>query len=88
MILLEDQPTLTDLHTLIAKVPKYPISVKQLIELAAKQHTPKAVIDFYNAFPEGEIFSDKEDLLARTEHVEMLHHQTAPEEEMRAAEDD
>lgn len=88
MILLEDQPALTDLHNLITKVPKYPISVKQLIELAVQQHSAKPVVDFYKTFPEDEIFSDKDDLLARTEHIEMLHHETAPEEEMHAPEDD
>lgn len=87
-ILLEDQPSLTDLHALITKVPSYPISVKQLIDLANKSRTPKPVVDFYSAFPADEVFEDKEDLLDRTESVEMLRHQTAPKEEMYAPEED
>ena len=87
-ILLEEHPSLTDLHTLITKVPGYPITVRKLVELGQKKASPKAVIDFYRAFPEDEIFEDKDDLIARTESVEMLHHQTAPREEMHAPEED
>ena len=88
MILLEDQPTLTDLHSLINEVPSYPITVRQLIELAIRKHFPKPVVDFYRTFPEDEIFQDKDNLLSTTESVEMLHHQTAPMEEMHAPEED
>ncbi|HLG91254.1 MAG TPA: DUF2795 domain-containing protein, partial [Candidatus Saccharimonadales bacterium] len=70
-ILLEEHPSLTDLHSLITKVPSFPITVKQLLELAKKKGAPKAVIDFYRAFPEDEIFEDKDDLISRTESVEM-----------------
>lgn len=85
---LMDQPLLTDLHSLISKVPVYPISAKQLIDLASQKRVPKPVIDFYKAFPPDEVFEDKEDLLSRTEHVEMLHHQASPKEEMHAPEED
>lgn len=88
MILLEEEPTLTDLHGLIATVPKYPITVRQLTALASEKQLPKAVIDFYQAFPENEIFEDKDDLISRTDSVEMLHHQTAPMEEMHDSESD
>lgn len=87
-VLLVDEPTLNDLHTLIAKVPGFPISVKQLVELAKKKGAPKAVIDFYGAFPDDEIFEDKDDLTSRTESVEIMHHQTAPQEDMHAPEED
>ncbi|MEX0881573.1 MAG: hypothetical protein WDZ34_01725 [Candidatus Saccharimonadales bacterium] len=87
-ILLEEHPSLTDLHSLITKVPSFPITVKQLVELAQKKAAPKPVIDFYKAFPDDEIFEDKDDLISRTESVEMLHHQTAPREEMHAPEED
>jgi len=88
VILLEEEPTLTDLHRLVALVPKYPITVRQLTELASEKQLPKAVIDFYKAFPENEIFEDKDDLISRTDSVEILHHQTAPMEDMHASEED
>ncbi len=88
MILLEDEPTLTDLHRLIGQVPSYPIAVKQLVDLALSNHAPKPVIEFYKSFPGDEIFSDKDDLMVTTDNVEMLRHQTAPAEEMFAPEDD
>ncbi|HSX17925.1 MAG TPA: hypothetical protein VLE51_01035 [Candidatus Saccharimonadales bacterium] len=87
MILLEDQPTLTDLHSLITKVPSYPITVKQLTDLALQKRAPKTVLDFYHAFPDDQVFEDKDDLLSRTDNVEMLQHHTGPVEEMYAAED-
>ena len=87
-ILLEEHPSLTDLHALISKVPGYPISVKQLVELANKKSSPKAVVDFYKTFPEDEVFEDKDDLISRTDSVEMLHHETAPQEEMHSPEED
>ena len=87
-VLLEENPSLTDLFTLINKVPKFPISVKKLNDLAKKESSPKAVIDFYNAFPDEEVFEDKDDLISRTESIEMLRHQTAPMEEMHAPEED
>jgi hypothetical protein len=88
MILLEVEPTLTDLHELIEIVPKYPITVRQLTNLTAQKHSPKAVIDFYKTFPQDEIFEDKDDLIARTENVEIMHHQTAPQEDMHTPEED
>lgn len=87
-ILLEEHPLLTDLHTLIDKVSSFPISTKQLVDFAAQQEAPKAVIDFYSAFPSDERFKDKDDLIARTENVEILHHQTAPPEDMHSPEED
>ncbi|HLG90700.1 MAG TPA: hypothetical protein VI336_00845 [Candidatus Saccharimonadales bacterium] len=88
MRVLQAQPTLTDLHHLIELVPKYPITTKELIDLARKANLPQAVADFYGAFPHDESFTDKEDLLARTEHVEMMHHLSAPAEEMHDSEQD
>jgi len=87
-VLLEDQPKLTDLYALIKTVSRYPITVKQLIDVAKKENSPKAVLDFYRAFPESEVFEDQDDLVARTENLEILHHQTAPKEEMHAPEED
>lgn len=88
MILLEDEPTLTDLHRLINQVNSYPVAVNQLVNLALSKHASKPVIDFYKSFPEDEIFADKDDLLATTDNVEMLRHQSAPAEQMYAPEDD
>jgi hypothetical protein len=80
MIILQDQPTLTDLHGLIDEVPSYPVSVRNLIDIAIQRRFPKPVIDFYKLFPDDENFNDKDDLLSTTESVEMLQHQTAPTE--------
>lgn len=88
MIAIDNQPHLTDLRRLIDQVPRYPLTAEQLVNLAMKKGAPKEVIDFYKAFPANEIFTDKEDLLARTEMVEILHHQDAPREILTSAEED
>jgi hypothetical protein len=59
-----------------------------LTNLASKKHSPKAVIDFYKTFPQDEVFEDKDDLISRTDSVEIMHHQTAPQEEMHTPEED
>jgi len=88
MILLETQPRLTELHSLIAKVPSYPITVSQLIDLAARTRASKSVVEFYKAFPEDEIFSDRDDLITRTEQIDLLEMEDQPEEnDIRGAED-
>ena len=88
MRVLKDQPSLSELMTLIDKVPKYPISVKQLIDLATLKKTSKKVIDFYKTFPENEVFEDEEDLVARTEQVELMHEEDQPKESLVSSEED
>lgn len=88
MIALDNQPHLIELKSLIEKVPSYPIDVKQLTGLAKQQGFAKEVIAFYKAFPPDQIFNDKEDLISRTEAVEILHHQEAPPEQWRSPEED
>lgn len=82
MILLNSQPTLTDLEALISRVPTFPFSVKQLIHLAREEHFPEEVINFYKTFPKDETFDDAEDLIARTEQVEMMQHEEHEQREI------
>lgn len=72
MILLRNQPTLSDIEALIKRVPHFPYSVKQLLRLAQEEHFPESVISFYKTFPSDEVFEDPEDLMARTEQVELM----------------
>lgn len=81
MILLQSQPTLTDLEALIAKVPAFPFSIKQMIKLAFEEHFPEEVISFLKTFPADEIFDDTDDLAARFEQVEMLQHEETHQKE-------
>ena len=87
-VIVKRQPLLTDLRGVIDAVPRFPITVKQLVELARRKKVPNAAVDFYKSFPKDGVFEDKDDLLARTESVEILRHQTAPPEEMRTPEED
>lgn len=81
MVLANDQPKLSDIEALIAQVPMFPYSVKQLIELARKEHFPEEVINFYKKFPIDEVFDDAEDLMVRTEQVQMMRHEEAEQTE-------
>lgn len=72
MVLAHNQPRLSDIEALIAQVPQFPYSMKQLIKLAHEEHFPEEVISFYKSFPSDEVFEDPEDLATRTEQVEMM----------------
>ena len=87
-VIVKQQPLLTDLHGVIDAVPRFPITVRQLVELARRKNAPGAAVDFYKSFPDDGVFEDKDDLLSRTESIEILRHQSAPREEMRAPEED
>lgn len=88
MIVAQHQAKLTDIQSLIDKIPSYPISVKRLLELARQSRINKEVIRFYKAFPESAIFTDKDDMVARTEAIEIMQSQNPPaEDEVRGAED-
>jgi hypothetical protein len=87
MIAVDSQPKLTDLQKLISQIPKYPISVHRLIELASRKRVRPEVINFYREFPDDEIFNNKDDIEARTEQVEILQHENPPEEFFRGFED-
>ena len=88
MVIAEHQAKLTDIQNLINQVPRFPISVKRLLEVAKQSRINKEVITFYQAFPESAIFSDRDDMLSRTEAVEIMQSENQPaEDEVRGAED-
>ena len=78
--MLDTLPRLNELHAIIAKVPAYPITAGQLAELAEREHAHDSVINFYRSFALDEIFDNQEDLLARSEHIEIMHREDQPME--------
>jgi len=88
MVIAEHQAKLTDMRSLINQVPRYPISVKRLLELANQRRINREVIRFYKAFPDNVVFTDKDDLDAKTEAVQIMQSENPPaEDEIRGAED-
>jgi hypothetical protein len=88
MVIADNQLKLADIMSLTRQVPRYPISVKRLLELAKAQSFNKAVISFYKAFPENAVFTDKDDMLSRTEAIEIMQSQNPPPEDyVRGSED-
>jgi hypothetical protein len=79
-----------DLEHLLSAVPRYPISVKNLVSIASHKKMPSEVINFYSAFPDSIVFDDEDDMLARTEQVSLLRHEEEDqpsEDQVRGAED-
>lgn len=88
MVIAEHQAKLTDIHSLIDQVPRYPISVKRLVALARKRRVNREVIIFYKAFSDSIVFTDRDDLDAKTEAIQIIQGENPPpEDEVRGAED-
>lgn len=77
MYLAYSQPSLADLEALIARVPRFPFSVKKLIKLAREDHFPEEVIKFLKAFHAEEEFEDHDDMSTRFENVQFMEHEAA-----------
>lgn len=88
--MLRVKPDLSQLHSLIDSVSEFPITSEELVELAFEENAPSSVIDFYRSFPSDEVFEDKEDLTARSEHLALMHDQghDQPREYWLAPEED
>lgn len=77
MIATEHLPTIEELHEFIDSVPKYPVTARGLVELAAQEGAGRRVIDFYRTFPHDQVFYSSDDLVARSEVVEMMNEEEA-----------
>jgi hypothetical protein len=88
MKVLNKLPLETDLRRFAAKVPSFPVSAGELVELALKGRSRSEIADFYQAFAADIVFSDLDDLLARSEQVGVLNSEDHPREEYHAPEED
>lgn len=70
--MLRHQPQVTDLYSLIARVPDYPIAAEEMVDLAIEEGADQSVIEFYESFPPEEFFEDSQDLIARSEQIALL----------------
>lgn len=82
-------PPLEDIYNFISKVPKYPISVSKLIDLARETKTPKEVLDFYRTFNRNLVFQDEDHLIGNSEQVDIMREEGMymPKEEERSPEE-
>lgn len=88
MIAATSQLQANDLRHLIKAVPEYPISAKKVVSIANRKKLSSEVIDFYRAFPDTAVFEDEDDMVVRTETIEMLRSEPQPNEDVvRGAED-
>jgi hypothetical protein len=84
------RPALSELYDFIAKVDSYPISVNQVIDLAGRARAPKPIVDFYKSFGRHQVFDDKEDLLSRSEQVDIMRQEERdmPRDDLSVPEED
>ncbi len=69
--MLKTQPKLTDLYQLIEKVPRYPITSGQLVDLASANNANSSVIGFYRSFKDV-TFYDEDDLAGTSEQLQFM----------------
>lgn len=84
------RPALYELQDFIAKVESYPVSAGQLIDLARRLRAPQPVIDFYRSFGRNQLFDNQEDLLSRSEQVDIMRQeeQDMPKDDLNVPEED
>lgn len=87
--MLSVQPQVSQIHNLVGMVPSFPVSSNDLVSLAEEKHAGTDVKQFLQAFPDGEMFLNRDDLLARTEQVALMNQeQDQPQERWLAPEED
>ena len=88
MVIVENQPRLSDLHGLATKL-KFPLGAASVVAEAKRLGYPQEVVGFYKTFPEDYVFTSRDDFLDRTDLLEVLHHDLPeePPEELHVAEE-
>jgi hypothetical protein len=77
-----------ELTDFVKTITSYPISIRDIINLAAQKGADSGVVDFYSSFPADQIFYSYEDLKARTELIEILGAEDQPFETWLSSEED
>jgi hypothetical protein len=87
-ISLQAQPSRSQLDNLIKQIPRYPISIKGILDFARQHRQPKEVLDFYGGWRD-QVFESPDELKDRTEQVEMMRQEEKdmPPEQLVATEE-
>ena len=90
MTTLAAKPSLGELYSFIAQISNYPISVRNLLRFAHGNRISKEVLEFYKGFAPDQVFSDKDDLTAASEQVEIMREQSQemPRDELAVPQED
>ncbi|HVX58906.1 MAG TPA: hypothetical protein VG964_04230 [Candidatus Saccharimonadales bacterium] len=72
MLSVEELPSIDELHDLIDSVNVYPVSARELSELAVAEGAGRRVVDFYRSFPSDQLFLSENDLTARSEQIQIM----------------
>jgi hypothetical protein len=72
------RPPLEELYNFIDRVPQYPVTPRQLVQLASKLKAPQEVREFYKSFDQGLSYDNRDELTTVSEQVDFLR-QEEPE---------
>lgn len=72
MVVVSELPSVKELDNFAESVESFPVHAKELADLAVAEGFNRRVIDFYRSFPQDQLFTDKDDLVGRSEQVQMM----------------
>ena len=73
MITISKLPSLLELNRLAKAVDNFPITASQVTELSQDKSFNDSVTSFYSTFPANEVFESYDDLLTRSEQVQIMN---------------
>ena len=74
---------LDSLHQFIQRVKQYPVTAREIVELAIKEQVDPMIVNFYRAFHEDEAFQTQDDLIVRSEQIQLMDSAAELEEHPR-----
>ena len=86
--MVKNSPKLSDLLSLIRKVPHYPVNAREIVDIAKEHRVSPEVIDFYKDIRGNVVFEDQDDLVATSEQLKFMRQEEHPKEYFSAPEED
>ena len=82
-------PRLDELYGFIDRVKEYPMPVDRLVNIARRSGAPSDIVGFYKSFDPAVVFANKEELVSRSEQVDIMREESAdmPQEQERSPEE-
>lgn len=72
MITANKLPSLVEINRVAGSVKSFPVSAPEMVGLARHNNFSESLIEFYDDFPDDQVFEDYDDLLARSEQVQIM----------------
>ncbi|HEV2412436.1 MAG TPA: hypothetical protein VGS28_01365 [Candidatus Saccharimonadales bacterium] len=75
---------LDSLHQFIQRIKQYPVTAREIVELAINEQADPIVVNFYRAFRDDEAFDSQDELIIRSEQIQLMDAAAELEEHPRA----